>query len=370
MLQKIISKLLYLFLLLVALFSCSKGGGVAPGSTIAAIVPPKLVSILVTPANQYVAKSSNFQLQVTGLYDDGVSRAVTQGVTWVVDDTSIASVSATGLLSNTWAGGANNATRILNVSASVSTFSASTQVTIVSASVSSLIINPANLTVAPGATVNFVVYANMSDGSTLDVTSSATASFSNAGVATVSNGVITGVAVGAGTLTVNYGAYSQNTAVTVSNGASSGGSTTGTGLKGDYYDGRNFDTFFGSRTDATINFNWNADVNNLGQSDEFSIRWTGFIQAEKTETYTFYTRADDGTRLSINGSTFAACIDDFNLHGATDRTCATTFALTAGQKVAITLEYFEGPGVSVIGLYWSSATTPKQIIPQQFLYEP
>lgn len=352
------------FILFSFLFSCGKSGGVAPNSSIA----PELLSISVSPDNQYVARQSSFKLNARGNYSDGSTADISSQVSWIVDDTAISSISSSGLLTNTWAGGINNATRILNVSAQFNGLTDSTQVTVVSANVSSLIINPNNMTVAPNNSVSFAVIANMSDGSTLDVTDSVSLNFSNPAVASVTSGSVQGLTIGSGTLTVSYGSNSANTTVTVSNGASSGGSTSGTGLKGDYYDGRNFDTFFGTRTDATINFNWSQDVNNLGQTDEFSIRWTGFVEAEKSETYTFYTQADDGTRLSINGVPFANCINDWTLHAVQERTCATTFNLTAGQKVAITLEYFEGPGFSTVRLLWSSPTTSKVVIPQQFLY--
>lgn len=355
---------LFALTLLTLSFSC-KGGGNAPELFSS---NAELLSISVSPDNQYVARQSTFKLNARGNYSDGSTRDLSSQVSWVVDDTSISSISSSGLLTNTWIGGANNATRILQVSASYGSMTDSTQVTVVSASVSSLIINPTNMTVSPGNSVNFSVIANMSDGSTLDVTDTASVSFTNSAAAQVTNGSVSGLAIGTGTLTVNYGAFSANTNVTVSNGASSGGSTSGTGLKGDYYDGTDFNTYFGSRIDASINFTWNADVNNLGQSDSFSIRWTGFIQAQKSETYTFYTQADDGTRLSINGVPFTSCINDWTLHAVTERTCTTTFALTAGQKIPVTLEYFEGPGVSTIRLLWSSATTPKAAIPQQFLY--
>ena len=45
-----------------------------------------------------------------------------------------------------------------------------------------------------------------------------------------------------------------------------------------------------------------------------------------------------------------------------------TIALTAGVKYDITMEYYENTGGAVAQLSWSSASTPKQIIPQTQLY--
>ncbi len=351
------------------LISGCKNGGNSPGES-SLSEPAALLAVSVSPANQFIAKSSQLKFKATGTFSDA-SLSEVSDIVWSVNDASISSINSAGLLVNTWTGGLNNATRELIVTAThtSSGLSATTKVTVVSASVANIVINPTAMTVAPGSTVNYTVTANLSDGSTLDVTNTATASINNSN-ATVVPGVLTGVVVGTGTINVTYNALSASTGFTVALGAGSGGTTTGTGLRGDYYDGTDFNDFFGTRTDGTINFSWNADVNNLGQDENYSIRWTGFIKAQKSETYTFYTQADDGTRLSINGVPFASCINDWTLHGVVERICATTFALTAGQQVAITLEYYEGPGVSFISLLWSSATTPKQVIPQAYLFPP
>ena len=48
--------------------------------------------------------------------------------------------------------------------------------------------------------------------------------------------------------------------------------------------------------------------------DHFSARWTGRVQAQFSQTYTFYTNADDGVRLyikPIQSLTYTTLIDDF-----------------------------------------------------------
>src|SRR3954471_8470635 len=52
----------------------------------------------------------------------------------------------------------------------------------------------------------------------------------------------------------------------------------------------------------SINFNWAKNSPAPGvDPNTFSVQWTGFIQPTYTQAYTFYTTADDGVRLSING---------------------------------------------------------------------
>lgn len=143
---------------------------------------------------------------------------------------------------------------------------------------------------------------------------------------------------------------------------------TGTGLKGDYY---NNTTVSGgiaySRTDATVNFNWgtSAPVFLFVRSDNFSVRWTGFVQPLYSQTYTFYTTSDDGVRLWVNG---VQLVNNWTDHGVTENSGSIT--LTAGVKYSIVMEYYEKTGNATATLSWSSASTAKAIIPQRQLYLP
>jgi hypothetical protein len=51
-----------------------------------------------------------------------------------------------------------------------------------------------------------------------------------------------------------------------------------------------------------VNFNWGTTTPAPGvDPNTFSIRFTSFIQPTYSQNYTFYTAADDGVRLYING---------------------------------------------------------------------
>jgi len=70
------------------------------------------------------------------------------------------------------------------------------------------------------------------------------------------------------------------------------------GLKGSYFNSRNFNKFVTSRIDDTINFNWKRSSPFQGvNKDNFSMRWEGFIKIDENDEYTFYTKSDDGVRL-------------------------------------------------------------------------
>jgi hypothetical protein len=59
-------------------------------------------------------------------------------------------------------------------------------------------------------------------------------------------------------------------------------------------------------------------------------------------------------------------INNWTSHSETEN--AATVALVAGRKYAIKMEYFDGSGRAVARLLWSSASTPKEVIPRDRLY--
>jgi len=141
----------------------------------------------------------------------------------------------------------------------------------------------------------------------------------------------------------------------------------GGGVRGDYYRGESFNTFVLSRTDPQINFNWpdgTAPDASLGD-DNFSVRWTGEIEAAFTETYTFYTNSDAGVRLWVDGQQL---VDNWTAHVNMEN--SGNIDLVAGQAYNLQMEYYEDTGPAVAELRWSSARTPKQFVPQAALSPP
>src|SRR5262249_34984000 len=65
------------------------------------------------------------------------------------------------------------------------------------------------------------------------------------------------------------------------------------GLRGDYYTGIDFNQFKFMRLDPRVNFDWTATPPIPTTPEKFSVRWTGQIQPQYSEIYTFYTLSDD-----------------------------------------------------------------------------
>jgi uncharacterized repeat protein (TIGR03806 family) len=144
----------------------------------------------------------------------------------------------------------------------------------------------------------------------------------------------------------------------------------GTGLTGDYYTNHtSLNPFIALpvliQTNSTINFNWGTSgPNPVVGATNFTVRWTGTVQPQFSQTYYFYTIADDGVRLFINGQLL---INDWN-----DKTSATTssnsITLAAQQLYNIELDYYQKTNNASVVLSWSSPSTPLAVIPQTQLY--
>ena len=118
------------------------------------------------------------------------------------------------------------------------------------------------------------------------------------------------------------------------------------------------------RTDAVINVNWgNGSPDPSISVDTFTARWTGMVQPQFNETYTFYTTTDDGVRLWVNNQLL---VDKWVDQGPT--TWSGSIALLAQQKYNIRMEYYENGGGAEAMLAWSSPSTTQVIIPQTQLY--
>lgn len=110
------------------------------------------------------------------------------------------------------------------------------------------------------------------------------------------------------------------------------------------------------RADSNIAFNWgssNPGITGLG-TDNFSVRWTGHIVPPQSGNYEFYTYADDGTRLWVDG---VQLIDDWSDHAPVERAGSRSVSMVAGQAYAFKLEYYEKVGGASAELRWQGPGT-------------
>ncbi len=157
----------------------------------------------------------------------------------------------------------------------------------------------------------------------------------------------------------------NNTTYTASFGVAP--SDVGTGLRGEYFTNQN-KTFNGAatlvRNGEVVDFDWgNGSPAPSISNDTFTARWTGQVQPQFTEAHTFYTTSDDGVRLWVDDQLI---IDQWIDQGPT--TWSGTVSLIAGSRYAVRLEFYEAGGGALAKLEWSSARTPRVIMPRERLF--
>ncbi len=143
------------------------------------------------------------------------------------------------------------------------------------------------------------------------------------------------------------------------------GTGRGTGLLAEHFDNADLTNLKAVWTDAVIDCNWRSySPDPCIGADTFSVRWTGQVEPVYSETYTFYTKTDDGARLWVDGNQI---VNKWQNQTATE--WSGTAVLTAGRKYDIKMEYYDNTGDALAQLRWSSASQAKQIIPQARLYK-
>jgi hypothetical protein len=94
----------------------------------------------------------------------------------------------------------------------------------------------------------------------------------------------------------------------------------------------------------------------------FSVRWTGTIEPEYAESYTFTTMAEGGARLWVDEKKL---VDNWGEAGLKSETAWIT--LKAGRKVKVVMEARGGRAAK---LSWASLSQKKEIIPKTRLWLP
>lgn len=141
----------------------------------------------------------------------------------------------------------------------------------------------------------------------------------------------------------------------------------GTGLYGEYFNAVDLSQRKSTRTDPTIDLSWGTGSPHPPEigTDNFSIRWTGWVQAKVSGLHTFYVTSDDGARLWVDGKLI---IDEWHDQGTTELISTTTVRMETGEKYDIKLEYYEATGNAEVHLRWSAPGLSKEIIPSVQLY--
>jgi hypothetical protein len=146
---------------------------------------------------------------------------------------------------------------------------------------------------------------------------------------------------------------------------------TGTGLKAEYFklvpagDSATFGDKVLERIEPNVNiFDLTHPQIHYAVPPVYCARWSGKIQPQYTQAYTFYSNCGGGIKLSVGGKSL---IDNWDEHYAGDIK-SMTISLEAGKQYDLKLEYFNLDERSKCTLEWASASLPREFVPMSQLY--
>ncbi len=137
-----------------------------------------LQQITLSPSNSAIPSGLNKKLTATGAYSDGSHTDISNDVTWLSADITRVEVDNTGLVTSKATGGP------VTVTASFDGITGTAAVTVSDAILTGLTLSPSTANIPKGRTQQFIATGNYSDGSTENI--SGTASWSSANISAIS----------------------------------------------------------------------------------------------------------------------------------------------------------------------------------------
>ena len=186
----------------------ASSGSIA-GSTTLTVTSATLVSIAVTAVSLSIAKGTAEQFTATGTFSDSSTQNLTGSVTWSSQTMGVATITAGGL-----ATGVTTGTSMIQ--AASGPINGSANLTVTSATLVSIAVTAANLSIAKGTSEQFTATGTFSDNSTQNLTSSVTWTSQSTGVAMITaGGLVTAAGTGTSNIKAVSGAISGSTNLTV-----------------------------------------------------------------------------------------------------------------------------------------------------------
>ena len=136
------------------------------------------------------------------------------------------------------------------------------------------------------------------------------------------------------------------------------------GLFAQYFPNTTFSEKPQTRVDPKINFNWGDFSPALtAGSDEFSVRWLGFIEPAESGSYRFHASSGSELTLWIDSQVI---LQQNNASGSL-QTSSAAISMDAEQAYAIQVDYVHSGGPAEANLYWSNNSSDQTIIPMNVL---
>jgi len=191
-------------------------GGVSASATVE-VTAAALQMLAISPPSATIPKATSTPLVAKGTYSDGNVLDVTSLTSWTSTAPGVATVGNTGGTKGVVLGLAPGTAEIQAASGG---FVAKAAITVTPAVLQSIALEPAELSVAIGVKQAFKAKGVYSDGATIDVTSMALWTTSDASLLAVSNakgawGIVTALGAGSATITASVGPITQSAKVTI-----------------------------------------------------------------------------------------------------------------------------------------------------------
>ena len=190
--------------------------GGASGSSSLTVTPGAVSSVSVSPGSNSIVAGVTQQLAAK-LTDAGGSTVSGQSVTWSTSNSSVVSVSSSGLASASHVGSAT-------VTATAGGHSGSATFNVSAGALSTVTITPASGSVAQGRSLQLAATFQDAEGNSVSGGTVGWNSSSSSVASVSSSGLVTGVAVGSATITASASGKSKSATITVT--GSSSGTTT------------------------------------------------------------------------------------------------------------------------------------------------
>ena len=122
-----------------------------------------------------------------------------------------------------------------------------------------------------------------------------------------------------------------------------------------------------SKVDAVLNHTWGAGRVTSSSTDYVSIRWTGVLRSAHSEIFLFSFQVDDHVRFWIDDVLLidtwgdSATVSDAGL-------VSGEHGMTKDKSHEIVIEYRDLAGDATMKFYWSSASTPVDVVPSSALF--
>jgi hypothetical protein len=172
-----------------------------------------LVSIQITPQSLKLPATIETQLTAMGKFGDGKQLDLTSAVTWTSSTPSVATVSNSADSPGVATGVATGST---TVSAAFAGINATTNLTVTTATLTSISVTPSNPTISLGSSQLFAAQGTFTDSSVVNITVQVAWTSSDVTVATIKpNGLASSASTGTTTIKAKLNGVNGSTVLTV-----------------------------------------------------------------------------------------------------------------------------------------------------------